>query len=65
MTTPLRRTVCFVVYVAMCIGGAAVVAIQLFISPIIVKHIFGAAVMLMGIGGYLLWEDFLSSKPSN
>jgi hypothetical protein len=34
-------------------------------SPVIVYYIFGGAVMVMGIGGYLLWEDFLSSKPSN
>jgi hypothetical protein len=49
----------------MCIGSAAVAAVQLFMSPVIVYYIFGGAVMVMGIGGYLLWEDFLSSKPSN
>jgi hypothetical protein len=49
----------------MCIGGAAVVAVQLFMSPVIIYPIFGGAVMVTGIGGYLLWEDFLSSKPSS
>jgi hypothetical protein len=64
MTSPTRRIICFVVYTAMFIGGGVVVAVQVFMSPVIVKHIFAGATMLMGIGGYLLWEDFLSSKRS-
>jgi hypothetical protein len=64
MTTHVRRIICFVVYAAMCIGGAALVAVQLFMSPVIVKHVFAGAAVLMGLGGYLLWEDFLRSKPS-
>jgi len=49
----------------MAIGGAAVIAVQLFISPAIVTYFFAGGVMVMAIGGYLLWEDFLSSKASN
>jgi hypothetical protein len=49
----------------MCIGGGAVVAVQLFISPVIVGFIFAGAAMLMAMGGYMLWQDFLSSKPSS
>jgi len=64
MTSPLRRTICFVVYVAMCFGGGAAVAYQVFVSPVVIKAVFGTGVTLLGIGGYLLWEDFLSSKPS-
>jgi hypothetical protein len=65
MTSPLRRIVCLVVYAVMCIGGGAVVAVQLFISPVIVTYVFAAAAMLMSFGGYMIWEDFLRSKPSS
>jgi hypothetical protein len=61
----MRRVVCFIVYAAMCIGGGAILAIKLFMSPVIVKHVFAGAAILLGLGGYLLWEDFLSSKQSN
>lgn len=57
-----RRLLCFIVYVAMCVGGAAVVAVQIFISPVRILYIFGGGVMLMVIGGYLLWEDFLAPR---
>jgi hypothetical protein len=63
MTSPLRRAICFVVYMAMCIGGGAAVAFQIFVSPVVVRPVFGTGVALLGIGGYLLWEDFLRSKP--
>jgi hypothetical protein len=63
MTGPLRRAICFVVYMAMCIGGGATVAFQIIVSPVVVKPVFASGVALLGIGGFLLWEDFLSSKP--
>jgi hypothetical protein len=49
----------------MCIGGAAAVAFQVFISPVVIKPVFGTGVTFMCIGGYLIWEDFLSSKSAS
>jgi hypothetical protein len=65
MTSPVRRILCFIVYTAMCIGGSAAVIFQVFVSPVVIKAVFGTGVAFLGIGGYLLWEDFLRSKPPN
>ena len=60
MTTPLRRIVCFIVYTAMCVGGGAVVAVQLFVSPVIVTYVFAGAAMLMSLSGigFAVAHDF-------
>jgi hypothetical protein len=57
----MRRIVCFGLYAAMMVGGAVVIYMQLFLSTIIYFKFVAGAGMLLALGGYLFWEDFL--KP--
>jgi hypothetical protein len=55
----MRRIICFVLYMAMIIGGAGFVIMQLVHSGVIFTKLAAGSAMLAFFGGYLMWEDFL------
>ena len=56
----MRRAICLTLYTAMMVGGATLVYVQLFLSPVIKFWFVGGSGMLIFLGGYLLWEAFIA-----
>jgi hypothetical protein len=56
----MRKIVLFVISVAMVVGGLYLLTIELFWSEIIYFRMVIAGAMLITLGSYLLWSDFLA-----
>ena len=64
MMTVMRKALLFVVAVAMIVGGLWWLLGELFIADIIYfKFVIGSTI-LMALGVYLLWHDFMKHGPS-
>ena len=56
----MRRIVVFVLAVAMVLGGLCLVGVELFFSRIAYVRFIIGGIMLISVGAFLLWVDFLA-----
>ena len=55
----MRKVVLFILATGMIAGGAWFIFVQLFFSPVIYFKILLGSTMLVVIGIFLMWEDFI------
>jgi hypothetical protein len=58
----MRKIILFVLSVALVLGGFYVVVFELLVSSAIYFRLFFVGAILILLGGYLLWTDFLAPR---
>ena len=60
----MPRTLGFILALALTTGGAMWLLFQLFVAEDFSRNLIAAAVIVLAMGAYWLWIDYLPRSPS-
>ncbi|MES2600544.1 MAG: hypothetical protein V4602_07015 [Pseudomonadota bacterium] len=65
MMSPIRRTVSLICASGLLIGGIVFVGFHFLYSPVIYGKMLMGGGLLIGLGGWWLYSDFIDATPNS